>query len=244
MSDIQYTPDYLFEISWEVCNKVGGIHTVIATKALTVSRTLGEGNYIVIGPDFARIGEHPEFEEDETLFKAWRLYMLSRGLRVRVGHWKIVGRPIAILVDFTCLFSKKDRVLAELWESYQVDSITGRMDYVESALFGYGAGIVVSSFTKFHTAKSDKVVAHFHEWMTATGGLYLRLHDPRIATVFSTHATVMGRCIAGNRLPLYNELNNFNSDELAHRFNVVARHSVEKAAAHNYDAFATVSDIT
>ncbi len=245
MSDLKYTPDYLFEVSWEVCNKVGGIHTVIATKALTVSRTIDAEKYIVIGPDFAHEGfDHPEFEEDEELFKAWRVYMRGRGLRIRVGHWKIVGRPIAILVDFTCLFAKKDRVLAELWESYNVDSITGRLDYIESALFGYGAGIVVSSFMKFFGMGNEKVVAHFHEWMTATGGLYLRVHDPKIATVFSTHATVMGRCIAGNRLPLYNELNNFNADELAHRFNVVARHSVEKAAAHNYDAFATVSDIT
>ncbi|MFI3283167.1 MAG: alpha-glucan family phosphorylase, partial [Rikenellaceae bacterium] len=244
MSDIQYSPDYLFEVSWEVCNKVGGIHTVIATKALTVSRTIGEGKYVVVGPDFARYGDHPEFEEDSELYKSWRMYMRSRGLRVRVGYWKIVGRPIAILIDFTCLFPKKDKVLAELWESYGVDSITGRLDYVESVLFGYAAGIVISSFAKFHCPVSNKVVAHFHEWMTASGGLYLKIHDPKIVTVFSTHATVMGRCIAGNSLPLYNELNNFNSDELAHRFNVVARHSVEKAAAHNYDAFATVSDIT
>ncbi|MFR9591272.1 MAG: alpha-glucan family phosphorylase [Rikenellaceae bacterium] len=244
MSEMQYSPDYLFEVSWEVCNKVGGIHTVIATKALTVSRTIGEGKYIVVGPDFSRIGEHPEFDEDQDLFKPWRLYMQSRGLRVRVGYWKIVGRPIAILIDFTCLFPRKDKVLAELWESYGVDSITGRLDYVESVLFGYGAGIAISSFAKFNCQSSDSVIAHFHEWMTASGGLYLKLHDPKIVTVFSTHATVMGRCIAGNRLPLYNELNNFNSDELSHRFNVVARHSVEKAAAHNYDAFATVSDIT
>ncbi len=244
MSDLKYTPDCLFEVSWEVCNKVGGIHTVIATKALTVSRTLGDGKYIVVGPDFSRYGNQAEFEEDDNLFKPWRLYLKSRGLNVKVGYWKIVGRPIAILVDFTTLFSKKDAILAELWENFQVDSITGRPDYVESALFGYAAGIAISTFVDQNCTPQESVVAHFHEWMTATGGLALKLHNPRVATVFSTHATVMGRCIAGNSLPLYNELNNYNADDLAKRFNVVARHSVEKAAAHNYDAFATVSDIT
>ncbi len=244
MSEKSQSPDMLFEVSWEVCNKVGGIHTVIATKALTVSRRLGEGKYIVIGPDFARDGDHPEFEEDINLFRGWRSYLLSRGLRVRIGYWKIVGRPIAILIDFTCLLNKKNDVLTELWRDYGVESLTGRIDYVESILFGYGAGIAISSFVKHHCNVNDNVVAHFHEWMTASGGLYLRGHNPQIATVFSTHATVMGRCIAGNRLPLYNELHNFNADELAKQFNVVARHSVEKSAAHNYDAFATVSDIT
>ncbi len=244
MGKKQQSPDCLFEVSWEVCNKVGGIHTVIATKALTVSRKLGEGKYIVVGPDFPREGEHPEFEEDVNLYFAWKAYMLSRGLRVRVGHWKIVGRPIAILIDFTCLFNKKDEVLGELWRDFNVDSITGRLDYVESVLFGYGAAIAISSFVKHHCQPTDKVVAHFHEWMTASGGLYLNSHNSNIATVFSTHATVMGRCIAGNRLPLYNELYNFNADDLAGQFNVKARHSVEKMAAHNYDAFLTVSDIT
>ncbi|MFR9580505.1 MAG: alpha-glucan family phosphorylase, partial [Rikenellaceae bacterium] len=243
MSEIVLKPDYLFEVSWEVCNKVGGIHTVIATKALTVSKEIGK-NYIVVGPDFANLNENKEFVEDKELLKGWRLSLYARGIRVRVGHWQIVGSPLAILVDFTSLFAKKDEVLSGLWENYGVDSITGRWDYVESALFGVAAGMVIASYVKEFCSPEDKAVAHFHEWMTASGGLYLRQKAPRISTVFTTHATVMGRCIAGNGLPLYNELNNYNSEELARRFNVVARHSVEKSAAHNYDGFATVSDIT
>ncbi|MFI3319612.1 MAG: alpha-glucan family phosphorylase [Rikenellaceae bacterium] len=243
MSEVVISPDYLFEVSWEVCNKVGGIHTVIATKALSVERQT-DAKYIVIGPDFAQYEGNPEFEEDTELLKLWRLKLYSRGLRVRVGRWRIEGKPLAILVDFTCLFSRKDEVLSKLWEIAKVDSMTGRWDYVESALFGYAAGIVVSSFTKEFCKAEDKVVAHFHEWMTASGGLYLKQYAPRVATVFTTHATVMGRCIAGNGLPLYNELENYNADDLARRFNVVSRHSIEKAAAHNYDVFATVSDLT
>ena len=34
------SPDYIFEVSWEVCNKIGGIHTVISTKSLTLVNEL------------------------------------------------------------------------------------------------------------------------------------------------------------------------------------------------------------
>ena len=243
MSKINFIPDYLFEVSWEVCNKIGGIHTVIATKAKTVSRKLGD-KYIVIGPDFAGESSNVEFEEDTNLLKQWRQSLYEEGLRVRIGRWKIEGSPIAVLADFTSFFQQKDEILAKLWESYHVDSISGQWDYIEPVLFGRAAGVVIKSFVDNFCSSTDKVAAHFHEWMTASGGLYLREKAPYIATLFTTHATVMGRCIAGNRLPLYNDLAKFNADELAHQFNVVSKHSLEKAAAANHDAFLTVSNIT
>uniref|UniRef100_UPI004055AE26 alpha-glucan family phosphorylase n=1 Tax=Alistipes sp. TaxID=1872444 RepID=UPI004055AE26 len=243
MTTAKLSPDYLFEASWEVCNKVGGIHTVISTKALTTTKKLGD-RYILIGPDLSHEGVNPEFQEDPELLKAWRQNVYEEGIRIRVGRWKINGAPIAILVDFTSLFSKKDEILKSLWETYHVDSLSGQWDYVEPVLFGYAAGMVISSFVDNFCASTDKVAAHFHEWMTAAGGLYLRKHSPYIATLFTTHATVMGRCIAGNRLPLYNDLEKFNADELARQFNVVAKHSIEKMAATYHDAFLTVSDIT
>ncbi|MFR9578440.1 MAG: alpha-glucan family phosphorylase [Rikenellaceae bacterium] len=243
MSDSKKSLDHLFEVSWEVCNKVGGIHTVVATKALTVGKIYGD-KYILVGPDIQQDGGNQEFEEDLNLFKSWRLALYSEGIRVRVGRWKIASAPIVVLVDYTTLFSKKDEILAELWGSYQVDSISGEWDYVESILFGYAAGMVIASYAELFTTPVEQVAAHFHEWMTASGGLYLREKAPYVATLFTTHATVMGRCIAGNRLPLYNNLENFNADELSRQFNVVAKHSIEKAAAHNFDAFLTVSEIT
>ena len=243
MTTAKLTPDYLFEASWEVCNKVGGIHTVISTKALTTTKKLGD-RYILIGPDLSHEGVNPEFQEDPELLKAWRQNVYEEGIRIRVGRWNIEGNPIAILVDFTSLFSKKDEILKSLWETYHVDSLSGQWDYVEPVLFGYAAGMVISSFVDNFCASTDKVAAHFHEWMTAAGGLYLRKNSPYIATLFTTHATVMGRCIAGNRLPLYNDLEKFNADELARQFNVMAKHSIEKMAATYHDAFLTVSDIT
>ena len=243
MSNVNLTPDYLFEVSWEVCNKVGGIHTVIASKAPTVKQTLGD-KYITLGPDFTQDAANPEFMEDANLMPALREALYNRGVRVRIGRWAIKGNPIAILIDFKSFIPQKDAILKQLWESYQVDSLSGQWDYVEPVLFGHAAGVVVSTFAESLASTSTKVVAHFHEWMTASGALYLRDNAPYVATIFSTHATVIGRCIAGNRLPLYNDLHKFNADELARQFNVMAKHSLEKAAAKHADAFLTVSDIT
>ncbi len=243
MNNTKLTPDYLFEVSWEVCNKIGGIHTVIATKAQTAVRKFGD-HYIVIGPDMQHEGVNPEFEEDVNLLKAWRQSVYGEGLRIRVGRWKIQGSPIAILIDFTSLIPHKDEILTKLWESYHVDSLSGQWDYIEPVLFGYAAGQVIASYVDTFCTSTEKIAAHFHEWMSASGGLYLRKRSPYVATLFTTHATVMGRCIAGNRLPLYNDLAKFNADDLARQFNVMAKHSIEKVAAANHDAFLVVSDIT
>ncbi|MCX7986743.1 MAG: alpha-glucan family phosphorylase, partial [Bacteroidales bacterium] len=230
--------------SWEVCNKVGGIYTVISTKANTLVNELGN-NYILIGPDVYRDGAfNPEFEEDKKLFKLWKDKAFEEGLRIRVGHWKIKGYPIAILVDFTPFFSQKDQILSQFWETYRLDSITGQWDYVEPCLFGYAAGKIIESFLKFNLSIRDKVVAQFHEWMTGSGLLYLKMNTPQVATVFTTHATVLGRAIAGNHQPLYSQLKNYNPDAKAAEFNVIAKYSLEKIAAQQADSFTTVSEIT
>ena len=242
MNDMKLKPDFLFEISWEVCNKVGGINTVIATKARTVCGKYGD-RYFTIGPDLGQ-GADREFEEDPALLKGWRQTLYEKGIRVRVGHWRIVGRPQVILVDFSSLIPRKDDILKFLWESYRVDSISGQWDYIEPVLFGYAAGLVVASYVETFCKSANRVAAHFHEWMTAAGGLYLRRESPYVATLFTTHATVLGRSIAGNGMPLYRDLTTYNADDLARRFGVTAKHSIEKKAAANSDAFLTVSGIT
>ena len=239
-----YNPDYLFEVSWEVCNKVGGIHTVVATKAKTIKDEVTE-NYFLIGADNDRGTPNVEFTEDKNLYKQWREQAYKDGLRIRIGRWaNVVSNPIVILVDYTDLIPRKDAILYKLWDHYKVDSSNGSWDYVEPVLFGCAAGNVIEHFSKFCTKNDEKIVAHFHEWMTASGGLHLKTIAPHVATVFTTHATVMGRCIAGNGLPLYENMKGFNVDELANRFNVKAKYSIEKVSAENYDCFTTVSNIT
>ena len=138
-------PDYLFEVSWEVCNKVGGIYTVVATKALHLSAQMGR-RHIFVGPDvWMHRADNPDFLEDPTLYRSWRAQAQAEGLRFRVGRWNIPGRPLAILVDYKQHLPAADEILGELWTDWGVDSISGNWDYKESAVFGYVAGKVIES---------------------------------------------------------------------------------------------------
>lgn len=237
-------PDFLFEVSWEVCNKVGGIYTVVATKAYTIEKSL-KNNFILIGPDLNRdTSKNTEFEEDKELFESWKATIQRKGINVKIGRWKIIGRPIVFLIDFSPLFAKKDEIFSELWKEYGLDSLSGQWDYIEPAMFGYAAGIVIRSFHNYNLSIRQKVVAQFHEWMTGSGLLYLKKYSPQIATSFTTHATTLGRSIAGNNLPLYSLINKINADLKAKEFNILAKHSLEKISAREADVFTTVSDLT
>ncbi len=235
--------EFIFETSWEVCNKVGGIHTVISTKALNIIEELGD-NYILIGPDVWREDvRNPEFIPDESLFAEWKARAATDGLRVKTGRWNIAGKPIVMLIDFTPYFGQQNEIFARFWETYKLDSISGQWDYVEPALFGYAAGKIIESFTIFYHDHHN-IVAQFHEWMTGTGILYLKKNAPWITTSFTTHATVLGRCIAGNNRPLYGKMKEYVPQQVAREFNVVAKQSLEKTSAAEADVFTAVSKLT
>ncbi|MCK9450463.1 MAG: alpha-glucan family phosphorylase [Bacteroidales bacterium] len=237
-------PAYIFETSWEVCNMVGGIYTVLSTKASQMKALFGD-HYITIGPDvWKETSENPYFIEDSKLFATWREKLAARGLKIRIGRWTIKSKPIAILIDFTPLFVKKDDIFAELWETFKLDSIRGPWDYIEPAMFGYAAGQVIESFYETHLDPGKEVVAHFHEWMTGTGVLYLKKSCPEITTAFTTHATYMGRAIAGNGMPLYKDLKQYNPAVIANKLNIISQQSLEQTAAQQADVFTTVSEIT
>jgi phosphorylase/glycogen(starch) synthase len=237
-------PDFLFEVSWEVCNKVGGIHTVIATKSASVKKEF-EDRFILIGPDLVSDeGENPEFEPDQNLFPDWQQKTVTEGFRIKVGRWKIPSSPIAILLDFSAFINQKDYIFSRLWEDYKLDSLSGQWDYIEPALFGYASGKLIESFVKHYLTSGQSPIAHFHEWMTGTGVLYLKRHLPQVATAFTTHATVLGRSIAGNNRPLYSKLENYNPEEVARELKIISKLSLEKITANAADVFTTVSEIT
>lgn len=237
-------PSYLFEISWEVCNMVGGIYTVLSSKASVMRKEWGE-NYITIGPDvWMKTKDNPYFTEDPKLFDTWKQKAAAEGFKIRIGRWNIPSKPIAILIDFTPLLSEKDTIFASLWETYKLDSIHGSWDYIEPAMFGYASGKLIESFYKYFLTGYDDVLAHYHEWMTGAGVLYLKQYCPQVATAFTTHATFLGRSLAGNNMPLYSELNTYNPTVMANRFNITAQHSLESLSAKEADAFTTVSGIT
>jgi len=239
----------LFEVSFEVCNKVGGIHTVLSTKASTLVEKYGD-DYVCIGPwllrDEGRVrvpftpeggpdSPHAEFEE------ACR----AMGVPARVGRWEIPGRPRTILVDFSNQYEKKDGILAGLWETYKVDSLQGNWDYVEPVLFGDAVGKVIQRWWEdSYAPQHRRAVAQFHEWMTASGLLYLKRNCPGIGTVFTTHATMLGRALSTLGRSPEDGLGTDTADELAGEHGVSAKHSLEVATAREADVFTTVSEIT
>ena len=238
-------PGYIFESSWEVCNKVGGIYTVLSTRAKTLQDKLTD-KVLFVGPDFWAEKKNPLFKESKTLLSKWRKSALENdGLSLRVGRWQIPGEPIAILVDFKPFWGQKNDIFAWAWENYRVDSLHAYGDYDESLVFSWAAGKVVESYYKFFgLTAADNVVFQAHEWQTCLAALYINKYVPEVATLFTTHATTIGRSIAGNNNPLYDSLDQYNGDQRAAELNVQAKHSVEKQAAWNVDCFTTVSDIT
>ena len=238
------TPDYIFEASWEVCNKVGGIYTVLSTRANTLQEKFHD-RVLFIGPDFWQGKDNPLFTESDNLCAAWKKHAAEKdGLSVRVGRWNIPGEPIVILVDFQPFFAQKNEIYTEMWNRYQVDSLHAYGDYDEASMFAYAAGKVTESFYRYNLTELDKVVFQAHEWMTGMGALYLQTYVPEIATIFTTHATSIGRSIAGNNKPLYDYLFAYNGDQMAQELNMESKHSIEKQTAHYVDCFTTVSEIT
>ena len=236
-------PDYIFESSWEVCNKVGGIYTVLSSRAKTLQNEMKD-HIIFIGPDCWKESESPYFKADSALFADWQWAAKEQGLKVKVGRWTVPGEPIAVLVDFTPYFEQKDEIYGWLWENYGVDSLHAYGDYDEASMFSYAAALVTESFYKHYLNSQQHVVYHANEWMCGLGALYINNKLPQIGSVFTTHATSIGRSIAGNMKPLYDYLFAYNGDQMAGELNMQSKHSIEKQTAWHVDCFTTVSDIT
>lgn len=237
------TPEYLFESSWEVCNKVGGIYTVLSTKRILCNRCSMIKLFLsdlMWGPANA-----PDFIEDDTLFADWKKHARTTDkLKMKVGRWNVPGTPPVVLVDFKPFFSERDAFSTPCGKNFRVDSMHAYGDYDESCIFAYAVGKVIESFYNFYNLSDKKVTALFNEWMLGMGALYIQKQLPAIATLFTTHATSIGRSIAGNNKALYAYMDGYNGDQMAKELNMEAKHSLEKQAAHHVDCFTTVSDIT
>lgn len=245
MDNCRQEIDLLFETSWEVCNKVGGIYTVLSSKAKTLKAHFND-NLIFIGPDvWSAENPSPYFIESDRIMRRWiQKVMLPEGVSVRIGRWDVPGKPIAVLVKFDGMYAGKDAAYSRMWELFHVDSLHAYGDYDEGCAFARAAALVIESIISSTKTDPEKVVAHFDEWTTAMGLLQLKADMPEVATVFTTHATSIGRSICGNGKPLYDQLSNYNGDQMAAELNMQSKHSLEKAAAWNADCFTTVSEVT
>ena len=239
MKDFQKV--WLFEVSWEVCNRIGGIHTVLSTKVRDAAKIFGD-RYVLLGPD---LKTNTDFEEtDEACWTRLRESTAIKDLPCRFGRWKIPGEPKVILVGAGRKYDK-DQLLYRLWEVFGVDSIAGGWDYVEPVMFSFACGEVIETFYNLYLRPHHlAAVAQFHEWMTGAGLLYLKKHLPEVGTVFTTHATVLGRALAGSGMDIYAVMDQIAPQREAAAHNVTAKYSMESAAAREADCFTTVSEIT
>lgn len=235
----------LMETSWEVCNKIGGIYTVLSTKARVLQQQFGD-KLVFIGPDvWSQANPSPYFIERKTLLKSCASRMkLPFGISVRAGRWNIPGSPQVLLVKFDGVYDHLDEIFGKMWELYGVDSLHAYGDYNEGCAFAVATAIVMDALARHLKVDASNIIGHFNEWTTAMGLLYLKMTDPQARTVFTTHATSIGRSICGNGKPLYDYFNGYNGDQMARELNMESKHSLEKTAAHQADCFTAVSEIT
>ena len=235
----------LAETSWEVCNKIGGIYTVLSTKAKVLKEAYGD-KLVFIGPDvWSEENPSPFFKETKTLFKSFaKKEITDFNIKVRCGRWNIPGSPQVILVKFDGVYPHLDSLFATMWEKFGVDSMHEYGDYREGCAFSIATAVVIRNLAEHLKINSKDVFAHFNEWTTGMGLLYLRLIMPEAASLFTTHATSIGRSICGNGKPLYDYFDGYNGDQMARELNMEAKHSLEKTAAKNADCFTAVSDLT
>lgn len=245
MSDIARQVDLLLESSWEVCNKVGGIYAVLSTKARVLNQQFGD-KLVFVGPDvWTPVNPSPYFKERKTLLKSVSSKLqLPWNISVRVGRWDIPGSPQVILVNPGDTKNHLNDIYAEMWERFGVDSLHAYGDYDDSCAFSVAAALVMIALADYLKVPAHRVITHFNEWTTGMGLLYIKAHMPDASTIFTTHATCMGRSIAGNGKPLYGEFHHYEGDQMALELNMQSKHSLEKCAAHRADCFTTVSSVT
>lgn len=236
--------DLLVESSWEVCNKIGGIYTVLSTKAAELQHRFGD-RLVFFGPDvWTEEQPSPDFVERKRMLQKASQLEFPFDIKIRTGRWKIPGSPQVVLIDFKGVYSHLDEIFGEMWREYGVDSLHGYGDYNEGCAFAVACAVVTKTLASHLGVAAEKTVAHFNEWTTGMGLLYLKSKMPGAATLFTTHATTIGRSICGNGKPLYEFFEAYDGDQMAAELNVQSKHSLEKAAAHNADCFTTVSDVT
>lgn len=244
-SEIVQQVDLLFETSWEVCNKVGGIYAVLSTKARVLNEQFGD-KLAFIGPDFwTPENPSPYFKERKTLFKSAAAKLdLPWGISIRTGRWNIPGSPQVILVNPGDTQAHLPEVYGRMWERFGVDSLHAYGDYDESCAFSVASAIVIMALAEYLKVDPARIIAHFDEWTTGMGLLYIKANSPKVSTIFTTHATCIGRSICGNGKPLYDQFHHYDGDQMARELNMESKHSLEKLAAHNADCFTTVSKVT
>ncbi|MFH0978802.1 MAG: glycogen/starch synthase [Candidatus Woesearchaeota archaeon] len=233
----------LFEASWEICNKVGGIYTVVKSKIRPTQERYGE-NYFLFGPYFPKKvqGEFEEKVPRDFLRQPFDT-VRKEGIVCHFGNWLVPGNPNTILIDFSNYAVQKNSIKTMYWEEYKIDSMnTEYFDYDEPMVWSTAVGRVIEEIMK--ELKDKKAVAHLHEWLAGGALLHLASRKVKIGTVFTTHATMLGRTLASHNINLYSELKSIDPEKAAYTYKVATKFQTERACAQHASVFTTVSEIT
>ena len=236
---------FLIEVAWETCNQVGGIYTVIRTKVPSMVEKWGN-DYLRLGPYFAQTAA-AEFEPlpvgDETPLERTILWMREQGLTVYYGNWLITGKPKIILFDFASIYSQVDAIKGRIWDNHKISTLGVEELVNQTIALGEMIRLFLGQLAQENKSKSN-IVVHFHEWMAATCLPDLKKEKVKISTVFTTHATMLGRYLAGNVPNFYDVIDRFDWHKEAKHYGIEAQACFERAAAQKADVLTTVSDIT
>ena len=236
---------FLVEVAWETCNQVGGIYTVIRTKVPSMVEKWGE-DYLLLGPYFPQTAA-AEFEAlpvtEDTAVERAILAMRAKGLQVHYGNWLITGKPKIVLFDIASMYDQVDEIKGRIWVNHKISTLGVEELVNQTIALGELIRIFLSHLASENKAKKD-IVVHFHEWMASTCLPDLKKDKVKISTVFTTHATMLGRYLAGNVPNFYDVLDRFDWHKEAVHYGIEAQASFERAAAQKADVLTTVSDIT
>ncbi|KAI3653768.1 hypothetical protein MP228_001715 [Amoeboaphelidium protococcarum] len=240
----------LFEIAWEVANKVGGIYTVIKTKVPVTLEEYSEKRYFLIGPynsKSASLEVEPVENAPDAPSQLFHLRtainaLRSHGVNVVFGKWLIEGSPYVILLDINSVRHRTGEWRGDLYQSCQIPSPENDWEMNDAILFGYLVAWFLGEYA--HQNKKHAVIAHFHEWQSSVGLILAKQRNLEVATVFTTHATLLGRYLCAGSVDFYNSLHLFDVDYEAGKRGIYHRYCVERGAANCANVFTTVSHIT
>jgi len=233
----------LFEIGWEVCWQLGGIYTVLRSKVPAMLQRWGE-RYCLIGPYNPQTAGL-EFEEEPTegVIRKALDRLRNQGLGCHYGRWMVPGRPRVILLDYRGRYPQLDVDKYLLWKDHGISTVAGDGEVNEVVAFGFSVAEFFTALTQ-EFGPAPPVIAHFHEWMAGVAVPRIAHLKLPVATLFTTHATLLGRYMASDDPEYYQHLPFINPDEAAGRYKIYPRFAIERAAAHAATVFTTVSEVT
>ena len=235
----------LIEVAWEVCNQVGGIYTVIRSKAPVMMQN-HRGHYCMVGPYLNKsiLAELEPLDDTSDLFGIAASNLRKKGYDVIYAEWLITGKPRVVLLNPKVVEEKVMAVIKYLlWKNHGIQIPEENALIKQVVGFAYLTKLFFDEVSKL-VGTEGKLIGHFHEWMAGLPILDIKKENMHVKTVFTTHATQLGRHLAINSPFFYAHLPFFKWEDEAGKFGVHTEAAIEYGCAQSCDVMTTVSEVT